>query len=96
MLVTPLTTLTGSTGTWAIPDQYLDIYNNLFVGEAMATVDDTRAREYRQRGVAALLAKAEGLTDMQKNLFLESYWLRDSQQQAMSLRTQQAAQARGV
>jgi len=95
-LVTPLAALTGGTGTWAIPDQYLDIYNNLFVGEAMAIVDDARSAQYRQRGVAALLAKAEGLTEMEKNLFLEQYWMRDRQMLAGTLRTQQAAQSRGV
>ena len=95
-LVTPLAALTGGTGTWAIPDQYLDIYNNLFVGEAMAVVDDARAVQYRQRGVAALLAKAEGLSEMQKNLFLEQYWMRDRQMQTGMLRSQQSAQARGV
>lgn len=95
-LVTPLSALTGASGTWAIPDQYLDIYNNLFVGEAMAVVDDARAVQYRQRGIAALLAKAEGLTELQKNMFLDQFWARDSQQQARSLRMQQGAQARGV
>lgn len=95
-LVVPMTTLTGGTGTWTVPDQYLDIYNNLFLGEAMALVDDARANVYRQRGVAALLAKADGLTEMQKNVFLEQYWMRSTgQTQAAGLRTQQAAQARG-
>lgn len=95
-LIAPLTALTGASGTWTIPDQYQDIYNNLFLGEAMATVEDARANIYRQRGVTALLAKAEGLTEMQKNLFLEQFWARNNQQQAGTLRTQQAQQARGV
>src|SRR5208283_4551807 len=42
-LVAPISTLTGGTGTWAIPDQYIDIYNNLFAGEALAVADDQRA-----------------------------------------------------
>ncbi len=94
-LVVPLTSLTGAGGTLVVPDQYLDITNNLFLGEALASVDDPRANQYRQRGVATLLAKAEGLDEMQKNLFLEAYWARDRQQLAGQLRTQQAAQARG-
>jgi len=95
-LVTPLSTLTGATGTWAIPDQYLDIYNNLFVGEAMANVDDSRANQYRQRGVAALIAKSEGLSEMQINAFLAQYWARTSQGQYKTLRTQQGAQAGAI
>ena len=62
----------------------------------MAVVDDARAVQYRQRGIAALLAKAEGLSEMDKNMFLEQYWMRDRQMQAGALRTQQAQQARGV
>lgn len=92
-LVTPIASLAAP---WAIPDQYIDIYNNLFVGEAMAIVDDARANLYRQRGVAALLSKSEGLTEMQKDDFLEQYWARDRQQLSGNLRTQQSHQARGV
>jgi hypothetical protein len=93
----PLTTLTGGSGTWTIPPQYSDIYNNLFLGEAMALVDDRQgAQQYRQRGIAALIAKAEGLTQMQINSFLEQYWQRDSQMAARQLAVQQGGQARGV
>jgi len=96
-LVVPMTTLTGSTGTWLIPDQYQDIYNNLFVGEAMAIVDDPRSVQYRQRGISELLAKAEGLTEMQKNLFLEQYWMRSGRADMVgALRAQQGNAARGV
>src|ERR1700694_1805865 len=75
-LITPMSTLTGGTGTWTIPFQYSDVYNSLFLAEALSTVDDIKSTQYRQRGVAALLAKAEGLNDQQKNLFLEQYWMR--------------------
>lgn len=92
-LATPLAALSD---LWAIPDQYIDIFNNLFVAEAMAIVDDNRSTYYRTRGVTALISKAEGLTEMQKNAFLDSYWARNSQQSAQSLSTQQSAQARGM
>jgi hypothetical protein len=69
--------------SWApIPDQYSDVYNNLFLAEAMAAVDDARAQLYRQRGVAALFAKATGLTEMQKNIFAQQWLQRDVQRQA--------------
>lgn len=92
-LVTPLAALSNN---WVFPDQYLDIYNNLMLAEALALVDDSRSQTYRTRGITALLSKAEGLTEMQKNDFLEQYWARNQQQTAGNLRTQQAAQARGV
>lgn len=92
-LPTPLTT---ASSPWGIPDQYIDIYNNLFLGEVLANADDTRSAYYRQRGITTLLAKAEGLTEMQKNMFLDLYWARDRQQLASTLRTQQAQQARGT
>lgn len=88
--------ITSVNSNWGIPDQYIDIYNNLFLGEALANMDDARANIYRQRGITTLLAKAEGLTEMQKNMFLEMYWSRDRQQLAATLRAQQAQQARGV
>jgi hypothetical protein len=95
-LVVPLTTLTGSTGTWVVPDSFTDVFNSLFVGEAMANVDDARAQQYRQRGIATLLAKAEGLTEMQVNAFLEQYWSREHQVQYRTQRTQMSGQAGGV
>src|ERR1700676_5423861 len=65
--------------SWApIPDQYSDVYNNLFIAEAMALVDDARAQQYRQRGVAALLAKATGLTEMQRNAFAQQWLARNT------------------
>lgn len=93
-LITPFAALNTN---WPIPDQYLDIYNNLFLAEAFQVADDEpQASRYRVRGVAALLSKAEGLTEMQRNEFLSQYLARDSQSQAAQLRTQQGAQARGV
>lgn len=95
-LVAPLTALTGGSGTLVVPDQFVDVFNNLFLGEAMALVDDARANVYRQRGVAALLSKAEGLTQLQINAFLEQYWQRDAQMHYRMTQAQQGAQARAV
>lgn len=80
-----------------IPDQYSDVYNNLFLAEAFQTAnDDQEAARYRQRGVAALLSKAEGLTQTQINIFRQQWLQRDAEAQASSLRTAQGTQARGV
>lgn len=96
-LVSPLTTLSGSTGTWSIPDQYQDIYNFLFLAEALAVVDDNREVLYRRQGIASLLAKAEGLNEMQRNVFLDMYWMRQGRPDlAGPLKAQQSIQGRGV
>jgi hypothetical protein len=95
-LITPMSTLTGGTGTWTIPPQFSDVYNSLFLGEAMAVAGDERANQHRQRGVATLLSKAQGLTELEINAFLEQYWSRVNYQQAQSLRTAQGTQGRGI
>jgi hypothetical protein len=78
-----------------IPDSYSDIYNNLFLGEAMALVDDARSQVYRHRGVAAFLAKAEGLTDLQKNIFAQQWLAQGREPTTVAFKLQQVAQARG-
>ncbi len=89
---------TAVNGSWApIPDQFSDIYNNLFLAESFqAASEDAEAARYRQRGVAALLAKAEGLTQTQIDIFRQQLLARDSEVQASQLRTAQGSQARGV
>jgi hypothetical protein len=83
--------------SWApIPDSYSDIYNNLFLGEAFAAVDDVRSEIYRRRGVAAFLAKQDGLTDTQKNVFAQQ-WLSQAREAAsVTLKLQQGTQGRGI
>jgi hypothetical protein len=89
---------TAINSSWApIPDQYSDVYNNLFLSEAFqAAGEDAEAARYRQRGIADLLAKSEGLTQMQYNAFLQQWLMRDDTITAANLRTAQASQARGV
>lgn len=96
--VPPTNAATAINSSWApIPDQFSDIYNNLFLAEAYQAVsEDAEAARYRQRGVAALLAKAEGLTQTQINIFRQQWLARDAEAQASTLRTQQGSAARGV
>jgi hypothetical protein len=83
--------------SWApIPDQYSDVYNNLFLSEAMAGVDDARAQLYRQRGVAALMAKSTGLTEMQKNAFAQQWLARGTERAAAAGMAQIGNNSRGV
>lgn len=94
---TPSTQATAINSSWyPIPDNYSDIYNNLFLSEAMAAVDDPRAQLYRGRGVAALLAKQDGLNDMQRNAFAQLWLNMDARQAENLMRVQQATQARAV
>jgi hypothetical protein len=79
-----------------IPNQYSDVYNNLFLSEAMAAVDDARAQLYRQRGIAAFLAKASGLTEMQKNAFIQQWLQRSVERAEVSGGTQQGTAGRDV
>lgn len=96
--VPPTGAATAINGSWApIPDQYSDVYNNLFLAEAFQAVsEDAEAARYRQRGVAALLSKSEGLTQTQINIFRQQWLQRDSEQMSNTLRTQQGVQSRGV
>jgi hypothetical protein len=87
----------SNTGSWApIPDSFIDIYNALFLAEAFAFVDDARSQQYRQRGIAALLAKSEGLSDAQINAFLAQWGARNRQEISSQSRATQAQQARGI
>lgn len=80
-----------------IPDFFMDVYNNLFLSEAFASVDEPqRAQFYRVRGVSALLGRAEGLTQAQKNAFMASWHIMDVDNAQVALRLQQGTQARGI
>ena len=80
-----------------VPDYYLDIFNNLFLAEALQVNGDVaEAGLYRRRGMAALLSKSEGLSEMQKNMMFAQAMNTDLQTIAANLRTQQAQTARTI
>lgn len=80
-----------------IPDSYLDIYNNLFLSEMFASVDDApKAQMYRQRGIAAFLAKATGLSEMQKKAFVQQWLARSVETSTVAMLTQMGNQLRGA
>ena len=92
---------TATTQDWFtqcnIPQSQIHIYNNLFLGECFQVNGDMQdAAQYRRRGMAALLATADGLTEVQKNLIFAQSMFSDLNQIAATLRTQAAAQARTV
>jgi hypothetical protein len=85
-----------TTDAWSpIPDAYSDIFNNLFLGYYMESCQDPRGQQYIARGGAALLAKAEGLSEMDKAIFMQSFLNLDAAQIVSNLKTQQGRQAIG-
>lgn len=87
----------ATSGPWApIPDSFSDIYNNMTLGYYMDSCQDPRAREYVTRGIAGLLARAQGLSQMDKAIFAASYMNFSAQQLLNLLETQQQLQAKGA
>jgi len=85
------------TDKWApIPDSFSDVYNNLCLGYYMDSCQDPRAQQYIARGIAGLLARAQGLTAMDKALFAASYLNFNAQQLLEMMKTQQGQQAQGA
>ena len=83
--------------SWApIPDQYSHVYNNLFLSEMLSSVDEAKAQIYRQRGVAAFLAKSSGLSETQKKAFIAQWLMRQVEEISTPMLAQQGNQARGV
>ena len=83
--------------SWSpIPDQFSDIYNNLYLSEVFSLVDDVRAQVYRQRGVAAFLAKSSGLTETQKNAFVQQWIARGSERASAAQAVQRGDLGRSV
>lgn len=80
-----------------IPISMIDVYNPLFLSEMFQYSDDPqRADQYRKRGMAALIGKADGLTSMQKNEIM-GQWMGDTLQGIMAnMNAQQGVQAKGV
>lgn len=97
----PAVLFTATTQDWFtqcnIPIYYMDIFNNLFLAECFQVDgNEQSAAMYRRRGMAALLAKAEGLTEMQRDMIYAQAMAGDLQSMAQQLRMQQASQARAV
>jgi hypothetical protein len=94
---TPSATASVTPNSWApMPDFMADVYRPLFFAEMMAASGDERAGQYRQRGMAALLSKLQGLENTQKSPFMQQWLSREIQQMESQLRTQQYTQASSI
>ncbi len=86
--------LTSLNDTWGpIPDYFQYVYNWGFLALTWAFADDPRFQMANAKFTAALLSRAQGLTEEQRNIFLNNWNNITGQQQAA---TQQGMQARGV
>jgi hypothetical protein len=82
---------------WApIPDQYSYIYNYGFLALTMAYDDDPRFPLFNQKFVAHLLGTQQGLTETERNLFIDTWNLITRQEALMGIKTQQGRQALGT
>lgn len=82
---------------WApIPDQYSYIYNYGFLALTLAYDDDPRFPLFNQKFVAHLLGTQQGLTETERNLFIDTWNLITRQEYLMGVKTQQGRQALGT
>jgi hypothetical protein len=85
------------TDSWApIPDSFSDVYNNMVMGYYMDSCQDPRAPQYISRGIAGLLARQSGLSDMDKAIFMQGYLNLNSAVATQAMSIQQGKQALGA
>lgn len=65
--------LQGITDFWPIPDMYSHIYNTGFLGMIWLFADNPRSAFMLQRFAAMTIAVSDGLTDQEKNSFLDQW-----------------------
>lgn len=83
--------------TWEpIPDEYSYIYNWGFLALMFMYNDDPRWSMANQKFVAALLAAQQGLTETERNIFLNNWEALTGQPSQNAIRMQQGNQARGA
>jgi hypothetical protein len=86
--------VTSLNQTWSpIPDYMQSIYNYGFLALTWIFADDPRAQWANQKFIAALLSRAQGLSEEDRNIFLNNWASITGMQQTT---TQQGIQARGV
>lgn len=86
--------LTSSNQTWApIPDYMRYVYDWGFLALIYLFADDARFGLANQKFMSALLGRAQGITEEERNIFLNNWNGLTGQQQAQNM---QGIQARGV
>lgn len=90
LIPTPITSINQ---VWGMPDFMQYIYEAAFLGLFWEFSDDPRAAQQISRFKAALLSKAEGLTEEERNIFLNNWQML---QDGYGMKMQQGIQARAV
>jgi hypothetical protein len=86
--------ITSINQSWApLPDYLENVYSLGFLGWMMAFNDDARAPMYNSQFKAALLARQDGLTDEERDIFLNNWDLLTNTQMAKKQQGVQARQA---
>jgi hypothetical protein len=65
--------MTALTSIWPIPDRYGFVYQQGFLGMMYLFADDMRSAFMLQKFMAGLLAVAEGLTEQERNAFMDNW-----------------------
>ena len=87
---------TSTAQTWApIPDMYNMILTWGFLTLMWFFADDPRAAQANGKFVSAFLAANQGLTEVDRNLFLNNWEAISGQPTSMAVRNQQGSAARG-
>lgn len=87
--------LTDPTSLWTPPDYMSFVYNRGLLAHLYEARGDARAQSEKVAFAAALLSIAEGLTDTEKNIFLEQFLANPRMREALQVKTGQGVQARG-
>jgi hypothetical protein len=91
------TLFTSVSQTWApIPDEFSHIFNWGFLSLMWLFSDDPRFGVANQKFVSQLLGASEGLTETQRNIFLQNWQAITGQPISNSDALQQGVQARGM
>ena len=89
-------TMTSMASTWSpIPDHKSYIYDYGFLGMVSLLTKDARAPIFLGKFVSHLLGEQDGLTALQRNIFLGNWLDLLTQQGRETMAAQQGAQARG-
>lgn len=68
------TLLTSLSTAWQIPDRFGNVYQQGFLGFMYLFADNEKAGFMLQKFVASLLAVAEGLSEQERNIFIEQWY----------------------
>jgi hypothetical protein len=83
--------------TWApIPDKFEYLYNWGFLALSMAYTQDERFPIFNQKFVAHLLGAQQGLSETERNMFLDSWNILTSQNSLAAIKQNQGRQALGT